>query len=62
MCGLGLGSTAMTAPAIAMVANLLGDLWEGGSPDWAGVFEDPNAKLHLYGKHEAGGRVGRWGT
>jgi 5-(carboxyamino)imidazole ribonucleotide synthase len=56
VCGLGLGSTAMTAPAIAMV-NLLGDLWEGGDPDWTAVFDDPNAKLHLYGKTHA--RPGR---
>jgi 5-(carboxyamino)imidazole ribonucleotide synthase len=56
VCGLGLGSTAMTAPAIAMV-NLLGDLWEGGDPNWAAVFDDPSAKLHLYGKSQA--RVGR---
>lgn len=56
VCGLGLGSTAMTTPAIAMV-NLLGDLWEGGDPDWAVVLADPNAKLHLYGKSEA--RPGR---
>lgn len=51
VCGLGLGSTTMTAPAIAMV-NLLGDLWEGGDPDWSVVCDDPNAKLHLYGKSE----------
>jgi 5-(carboxyamino)imidazole ribonucleotide synthase len=56
VCGLGLGSPAMTAPAIAMV-NLLGDLWEGGAPDWAMVLDDPHAKLHLYGKSEA--RPGR---
>ena len=49
VCGLGLGSTEMTAPAIAMV-NLLGDLWDGGEPDWASVLDDPHAKLHLYGK------------
>ncbi len=51
VCGLGLGSTAMTAPAIAMV-NLLGDLWDGGEPDWSVVLDDPHAKLHLYGKAE----------
>jgi 5-(carboxyamino)imidazole ribonucleotide synthase len=56
VCGLGLGSTAMTAPAIAMV-NLLGDLWDGGDPDWTVVFDDPHAKLHLYGKTHA--RPGR---
>ncbi len=59
VCGLGLGSTAMTAPAAAMV-NLLGDLWflpnADGSvgdpvePDWAAVLADPDATLHLYGK------------
>ena len=46
----------MTAPAIAMV-NLLGGLWEGGDPDWSVVFDEPNAKLHLYGKSQA--RPGR---
>jgi 5-(carboxyamino)imidazole ribonucleotide synthase len=56
VCGLGLGSPAMTVPAIAMV-NLLGDLWEGGDPDWTVVLDDPHAKLHLYGKAEA--RPGR---
>jgi 5-(carboxyamino)imidazole ribonucleotide synthase len=56
VCGVGLGSTSMTAPAIAM-ANLLGDLWEGGDPDWTVVLDDPHAKLHLYGKREA--RPGR---
>ena len=31
VCGVGLGDTAMTAPAVAMV-NLLGDLWHRGEP------------------------------
>lgn len=56
VCGLGLGSTEMTAPAVAMV-NLLGDLWDGGEPDWASALDDPHAKLHLYGKSVA--RPGR---
>jgi 5-(carboxyamino)imidazole ribonucleotide synthase len=56
VCGVGLGDTAMTAPAIAMV-NLLGDRWSAGEPDWSVVLDDPHAKLHLYGKHEA--RPGR---
>jgi len=61
VCGVSLGSTAMTAPAAAMV-NLLGDLWflpcADGSvgdpvePDWAAVLADENATLHLYGKAE----------
>jgi 5-(carboxyamino)imidazole ribonucleotide synthase len=51
ICGVGLGDTSMTTPAVAMV-NLLGDLWEHGSPDWTSVLDDPKAKLHLYGKSE----------
>jgi len=34
------------------MANLLGDLWSGGEPDWFSAMEDPNVKLHLYGKSE----------
>lgn len=62
VCGIGLGSTALTSPAVAMV-NLLGNLWfaEGSDtalePDWALVFDDPDASLHLYGKADA--RPGR---
>ena len=56
VCGLGLGPTTMTAPSIAMV-NLLGDLWDNGTPDWSVVLDEPRAKLHLYGK--SGPRPGR---
>ncbi|MGH9133826.1 MAG: 5-(carboxyamino)imidazole ribonucleotide synthase [Ilumatobacteraceae bacterium] len=56
VCDVGLGDPSMTAPAVAMV-NLLGDLWEGGEPDWTPVLADPAASLHLYGKSEA--RPGR---
>lgn len=55
ICGLPLGSTALLRPAA--MANLLGDLWARGEPDWAGVCALPNIKLHLYGKAEA--RPGR---
>src|SRR5437763_743699 len=34
----------------AAMANLLGDLWRGGEPDWGAVCAFPTAKLHLYGK------------
>ena len=51
VCGLGLGRTVMTAPAIAMV-NLLGDLWDEGEPPWERVLDEPDVKLHLYGKIE----------
>lgn len=56
ICGVGLGSTEMVAPAAAMV-NLLGDRWANGEPDWAAVLTHPDASLHLYGKAEA--RPGR---
>ncbi len=56
VCGVGLGDTAMTTPAVAMV-NLLGDRWLGGEPDWATAFVEPRASVHLYGKTTA--RPGR---
>ena len=55
VCGLPLGSTRMLRPAA--MANLLGDLWEKGEPDWAAACALPGVKLHLYGKAEA--RPGR---
>ncbi len=55
VCGLRLGSTEMHRPAA--MANLLGDLWANGEPDWTAVSAFPDVKLHLYGKLEA--RPGR---
>src|SRR3954468_6060188 len=49
VCGFPLGSPEMLRPAAAM-ANLLGDLWENGEPDWAAALALPDVKLHLYGK------------
>lgn len=51
VCGLPLGSPDMLQPAAAM-ANLLGDLWEDGEPEWSGALAMPDVKLHLYGKSE----------
>ena len=34
------------------MANLLGDLWENGEPNWTAALELPEVKLHLYGKIE----------
>ena len=48
ICGLPLGSPEMLQPAA--MANLLGDLWEGGEPNWAAALAMPDVKLHLYGK------------
>jgi 5-(carboxyamino)imidazole ribonucleotide synthase len=50
VCGLPLGSTHMLRPAA--MANLLGDLWRPGEPNWAAACANPEAKLHLYGKLE----------
>ncbi len=48
ICGLPLGSTEYLRPAA--MANLLGDVWSGGEPDWNAVCAFPDVKLHLYGK------------
>ena len=56
VCGLPLGSPELLKPAAAM-ANLLGDLWSVGEPDWAAALAVPEVKLHLYGKKDA--RPGR---
>lgn len=50
VCGLPLGSTDLVRPAA--MANLLGDIWKGGEPDWNAALKNPNVKLHLYGKSE----------
>jgi 5-(carboxyamino)imidazole ribonucleotide synthase len=55
VCNLPLGSTEQVRPAA--MANLLGDLWQRGEPDWRAAAAFPNVKLHLYGKPEA--RPGR---
>ena len=49
ICGLPLGSTKLLATAAAM-ANLLGELWEHGDPNWAAASRFADVKLHLYGK------------
>lgn len=55
VCGLPLGSTEFYRPAA--MANLLGNLWQNGEPNWEAALTDPDIKLHLYGKSEA--RPGR---
>jgi 5-(carboxyamino)imidazole ribonucleotide synthase len=50
VCGLPLGSTEFYLPAA--MANLLGDLWQNGEPNWAAALATPNVSLHLYGKAE----------
>jgi 5-(carboxyamino)imidazole ribonucleotide synthase len=55
VCGLPLGETQLLRPAA--MANLLGDLWQNGEPNWAECLAQGTVNLHLYGKKEA--RPGR---
>jgi 5-(carboxyamino)imidazole ribonucleotide synthase len=55
VCCLPLGSTELMRPAA--MANLLGDLWSEGEPDWCEALKFADVKLHLYGKSEP--RMGR---
>jgi 5-(carboxyamino)imidazole ribonucleotide synthase len=55
ICDLPLGSTEVVRPAA--IANLLGDLWANGLPDFAAALRVPTVRLHLYGKASA--RPGR---
>ncbi|MEW5976569.1 MAG: 5-(carboxyamino)imidazole ribonucleotide synthase [Acidobacteriota bacterium] len=48
VCALPLGSTTLLRPAA--MANLLGDLWQEGEPNWPAACSWPDVKLHLYGK------------
>jgi 5-(carboxyamino)imidazole ribonucleotide synthase len=50
VCELPLGSTEQMRPAA--MANLLGDVWAGGTPDWSAACAFQGVKLHLYGKAE----------
>jgi 5-(carboxyamino)imidazole ribonucleotide synthase len=50
ICGLPLGSPDLLQPAA--MANLLGELWDGGEPDWRAALGFADVKLHLYGKTE----------
>jgi 5-(carboxyamino)imidazole ribonucleotide synthase len=55
VCDLPLGSTEILRPAA--IANLLGDLWDEGRPDFVAALDVPAVRLHLYGKASA--RPGR---
>lgn len=48
VCGLPLGSPELLRPCA--MANLLGDAWQGGEPDWAAAAAFGDVKIHLYGK------------
>lgn len=57
ICGLPLGSTALTAARIEM-GNLIGD----DADEWRRLMAEPGLHLHLYGKHEPrpGRKMGHW--
>jgi 5-(carboxyamino)imidazole ribonucleotide synthase len=48
ICALPLGSPDIPRPAA--MANLLGELWVDGEPNWAAACRFTDVKLHLYGK------------
>jgi 5-(carboxyamino)imidazole ribonucleotide synthase len=50
VCGLPLGSAEILRPAA--MANLLGDIWGDGEPNWAAALEVSGVHLHLYGKQQ----------
>jgi 5-(carboxyamino)imidazole ribonucleotide synthase len=50
ICGIPLGSCDVPRPAA--MAQILGDLWDDGEPNWAAACRFPDVKLHLYGKTE----------
>jgi 5-(carboxyamino)imidazole ribonucleotide synthase len=55
VCGLPLGDPTQLRPAA--MANLLGEVWANGAPNWRAALAYPEVKLHLYGKAQA--RPGR---
>jgi 5-(carboxyamino)imidazole ribonucleotide synthase len=48
VCVLPFGSTEQLQPSA--MANILGDTWTHGEPNWAAACAFPRVKLHLYGK------------
>ncbi len=50
LCGMPLGDASQLQPAA--MANLLGDVWLGGEPNWLAMLQTTGAQLHLYGKRE----------
>lgn len=61
ICGLPLGDVTLISPVV--MVNILGEAWlasDGATlhvPAWSALLENPQAKLHLYGKKEP--RTGR---
>jgi 5-(carboxyamino)imidazole ribonucleotide synthase len=62
VCNLPLGSTELIAPCA--IANLLGDLWLNGEPNFPAALAVPGVRLHLYEKHtpRAGRKMGHFSS
>ena len=58
VCNLPLGSTELISPCA--IANLLGDLWLNGAPNFPAALQVEGVRLHLYEKHtpRAGRKMG----
>ena len=50
VCGLPLGDVQLLKSAA--MANLLGEVWSDGTPNWNAALAFPEVKLHLYGKSD----------
>jgi 5-(carboxyamino)imidazole ribonucleotide synthase len=50
VCGLPLGSTRQLRPAA--MAQILGDQWQAGEPNWSAALATSGVSLHLYGKSD----------
>lgn len=50
VCNLPLVEPQLLAPAA--MANLFGELWQHGTPDWRAALALPGVRLHLYGYEE----------
>ena len=50
ICNLPLGDMTPIQPAA--MANVMGDLWQNGTPQWEKALKYPGVRLHLYGKQD----------
>ena len=60
ICGLPLGSTELLRPAA--MANLLGDLWRSGEPNWAAACALPGRASCTSTARPSRARAARWAT
>lgn len=60
ICGLPLGNPMLRRPVV--MANLLGEVWQNGTPNWPGLLAEPDCHLHLYdkGRPQTGRKMGHF--